>query len=65
MRVQVCAARGVSPVDWAAVSARVLEPAMRKPLRVRFALTCLDLSFNVDTLVSVRCAALHEDRFML
>ena len=41
-------------VDWAALSEAVLQPALRKPLRVHCALTCLDLSWNVDTLVSVR-----------
>ena len=53
---RLCGWHGLPEFDWAEVSRRVLEPSVQKPLRVRFVVTCLDLSCNVDSFVAVRAA---------
>lgn len=50
----LCRFRNVAAINWRDLSEKVLEPAIRKPLRLRFVLTCLDLSFNVNGVISVR-----------
>lgn len=50
--------RRIEPINWVAVSENVLEPAIRKPLRLRFNITCLDLSWNVSGVVAVRTSML-------
>ena len=52
----LCRFRNVAAINWRDLSEKVLEPAIRKPLRLRFVLTCLDLSFNVNGVISVRAA---------
>lgn len=50
----VSVARGITPVNWNDLSQKVLEPAIRKPLHIHFVITCLDFSWNIDSLVAVR-----------
>ena len=46
--------RKMGSFNWVEFSEKVLRPAARKPLRVRFILTCLNLSINVDEALAVR-----------
>lgn len=55
----LCNFRNVPAINWRDLSEKVLEPAIRKPLRLRFMLTCLDLSFNVNGVISVCPARRH------
>eukprot|EP00892_Ulva_mutabilis_P006932 jgi/Ulvmu1/4610/UM002_0339.1 len=48
----LCTFRNVPAINWRDLSEKILEPAIRKPLRLRFVLTCLDLSFNVNGVIS-------------
>jgi hypothetical protein len=50
---RLCSWRGVKDLDWNEVSQKVLEPSVKKPLHIRFNITCLDVSCNVDTCLSV------------
>jgi hypothetical protein len=50
----VSVARRITPVNWNDLCQKVLEPAIRKPLNVHFVITCLDFSWNIDSLVAVR-----------
>lgn len=56
--MQACHHRGLPHVDWEAVTAAALEPALRKPLRLRFRLTCLDLSLNLNAALTVCSSSL-------
>jgi hypothetical protein len=53
----LCAHRNIPPINWTHVSETVLEPSIRKPLRLRFLITCLDLSWNVSGVVAVCTSA--------
>lgn len=50
----LCVAQRIPAINWASVSENVLEPSIRKPLRLRFHITCLDLSWNISGVVAVR-----------
>jgi hypothetical protein len=49
----------VEDLDWNELSQKVLEPSIKKPLHIRFVITCLDASCNVDTCLTVRGAAIR------
>lgn len=61
----LCTQRNIPPINWTSVSENVLEPSIRKPLRLSFSITCLDLSWNVSGVVAVCCFACPCDHFLL
>jgi hypothetical protein len=50
----LCSFRNIPPINWRSLSENILEPSIRKPLRLQFLVTCLDLSWNVNGVISVR-----------